>query len=85
MRERQIESEMQLFKLLYILLIFFSLLVLRVVLGIGGKEVIFMQAEIPEMVLALVSSLLILSFEAVLWYIVRVKKKSINLFHSKKK
>lgn len=84
MKNNEIAWEYRIFKLISIFIIMLGFLVLRALVGID-KESIFMQAEIPEMVLALFSSLLILTFEVVAWYIFRVKGTKGSIFFFKKR
>ena len=81
----ELEWEMRIFKLLAIIEIVFALATLRCALGIGGIESLFMQAQIPEMCLSLALSLVILSSELVLWYIIRVKERDLSALIVKKR
>ena len=81
----ELEWEMRIFKLFAIIEIVFALIVLRCALGIGGAESLFMQVEIPSMCLSLALSLVILSCELAIWYIVRVKNKDLSALIVKKR
>ena len=84
MKQKELEWELRIFNLLSIVIIGFCILSLRVSLGVGGVEAIFLQAEMPNMILSLVSSVIILTIELIVWYIFRVDEKDIKKFIIKK-
>ena len=69
---------MRLFQLLFIVIIAFGFLVLRLTLGIGGDKSLFLMVEVPNMITSLFSSAIILSVEFIIWYIFRVREKQIR-------